>query len=81
MVTSIKGNIVYNSFIDQEVEDASRQAVYKFNRVVTLKNEKDHFSLRYTEFVIILVKAVQEQQKMIEELQKEISELKKGLIK
>ena len=41
------------------------------------QNENDHYGLRYAEFVVPLVKAVQEQQVMIEELKKEIEELKR----
>jgi len=35
--------------------------------------------LRYAEFVVPLVKAVQEQQKMIEQMQNRIAELEKRL--
>jgi hypothetical protein len=47
--------------------------------VRALQNEKDHYSLRYAEFVVPLVKAMQEQQEMIEELQNEVAALKKRL--
>ncbi|MBK9734409.1 MAG: hypothetical protein IPO92_05330 [Saprospiraceae bacterium] len=40
------------------------------------QNETDLYKLRYAEFVVPLVKAVQDQQKMIEELQKENAQLK-----
>jgi uncharacterized protein YlxW (UPF0749 family) len=43
------------------------------------QNEKDHYSLRYAEFVVPLVKAVQEQQKMIEQLQNKVAELERRL--
>jgi hypothetical protein len=40
------------------------------------ESEKDYYGLRYAEFTVPLVKAVQEQQAMIEVLRKEIQSLK-----
>jgi hypothetical protein len=40
--------------------------------------EADKYSLRYEEFIAPMIKAIQEQQKMIEELKQEIEELKNG---
>jgi len=76
---SNQGDIVYSGFIGQEVEAAAREVGYDFSGVVPPQNEKDHYSLRYAEFVVPLVKAVQEQQKMIEQLENEITALKKRL--
>ncbi len=39
---------------------------YDFSGVDAPRNEDDHYGLRYAEFVVPLVKAVQEQQEMIE---------------
>ena len=41
------------------------------------KNADDLYSLRYAEFVVPLVKAVQEQQLIIEELRGRIAELER----
>ena len=39
------------------------------------KNDKDPYSLSYADFVVPLVKGMQEQQKMIEEFQKQIADM------
>jgi len=69
-------------FLAQEVEKAARDAGYDFSGIEAPENN-GLYSLRYSDFVVPLVKAVQEQQKMIaemqqknEELQKQIDELK-----
>jgi cell division protein FtsB len=45
------------------------------------KNENDYYGLRYGDFVVPLVKAVQEQQAMIEELKSRNEELLKRIEK
>ena len=64
-------------FIAQEVEKAANETGFNFDAVKKPENDKDHYSLSYEEFVVPLVKAVQEQQKQIEDLKNEIEELKK----
>ena len=68
---------VMTGFIAQEVEEAARSVGFDFSGVDAPKNEKDMYGLRYAEFVVPLVKAVQEQQRMIQELKKRIEELEK----
>lgn len=63
-------------FIAQEVEDAARTSGFNFSGVDLPDNANDLYSLRYAEFVVPLVKAIQEQQSMIEAQQKEINLLK-----
>ena len=46
-------------FIAQEVEQAAKKIGYDFSGVDAPKNEKDMYGLRYDEFVVPLVKAVQ----------------------
>jgi hypothetical protein len=65
----------YSGFLAQEVEAAAKEIGYDFSGVDKPKNEKDLYSLRYSDFVVPLVKAVQEQQTMIEEQMKMIKEL------
>jgi hypothetical protein len=65
-----------SGFIAQEVEKAATATGYDFSGIIKPKSDKDHYSLSYESFVVPLVKAVQEQQKMIAELQKEVEELK-----
>ena len=72
--TGISTN-VQTGFIAQEVEEAAQKANYDFSGIDAPQNEEDNYGLRYAEFVTPLVKAIQEQQKMIEELQLKIKEL------
>jgi trimeric autotransporter adhesin len=67
--------MLYTGFIAQEVEAAAKLIGYDFSGVDAPKNEKDLYGLRYAEFVVPLVKAVQEQQILIQNLQKQILEL------
>jgi hypothetical protein len=55
-----------SGFIAQEVEKAAKESGYDFNGVVVPKTRKETYSLAYSQFVVPLVKAVQEQQVMIE---------------
>jgi len=72
-----------SGFIAQEVEAAVKQTGFNFSGVDVPTNAKALYGLRYAEFVVPLVKAVQEQQATIEKqqvlmniMQKEIEELK-----
>lgn len=71
-----KSKIRYTGFIAQEVERAAAQADFAFSGVVKPSNDQDHYSLRYAEFVVPLVKGMQEQQEIITALQSEVTELK-----
>jgi len=71
-----KSKVVYTGFIAQEVEQAAKKLNYDFSGVDAPKNEQGFYALRYGDFVVPLVKAVQEQQKQLEEQQKQIEELK-----
>jgi hypothetical protein len=59
-------------FIAQEVEEAAALIGFDFNGVDRPKNDMDMYGLRYAEFVVPLVKAVQEQQAIIESQQSKI---------
>jgi trimeric autotransporter adhesin len=76
---TIAENMRQSGFIAQEVEQAAMTAGYDFNGVLVPKNEKETYSLAYSQFVVPLVKAVQEQQQLIIKLQKEIEELKRKM--
>ncbi len=73
-----KDQIRYTGFIAQEVEAAARQAGYDFSGVDVPQNAGGLYGLRYAEFTVPLVKAVQEQQVVIEaqtvEIQKQGAE-------
>lgn len=67
-------------FIAQEVEKAANASGYDFSGIITPKTETDHYSLSYESFVVPLVKAMQEQQRMIEELEKQNAGLQKRVL-
>ncbi len=66
-------------FIAQEVEKAALSLGYDFSGVDKPKNKNDYYGLRYAEFVVPLVKAVQEQEAKIEQQQQTIAGLKAQL--
>lgn len=68
--------IIRTGFIAQEVDSISKQIGYDFDGVYKPQNSKDNFGLAYGEFVVPLVKAVQEQQKMIDSLRASVDSLK-----
>lgn len=74
-----KEKITYSGFIAQEVEAAAKELGYDFSGVDAPKNENDLYGLRYAEFVVPLVKAVQELSEKNEELTKRIEQLEKLL--
>ncbi len=70
-----KEAIIYTGFLAQEVEEAALAAGYKFSGVQTPADEHTPYTLSYSEFVVPLVKAVQEQQNIIEKLNERINSL------
>ncbi len=74
-----KETTVRSGFIAQEVEAAATQIGYDFNGVDKPQSEYDHYGLRYAEFVVPLVKGMQEQQIEIEKLKKQNDLLMKRL--
>ncbi|MCB0482812.1 MAG: tail fiber domain-containing protein, partial [Flavobacteriales bacterium] len=71
-----KERIIQTGFIAQEVEASAKKLGYDFSGVDAPKNENDNYGLRYSEFVVPIVKAMQEQQAIIEAQNKEIEKLK-----
>ncbi len=78
---------LYSGFIAQDVEKTAAQLGYHFSGVYTPQNEKDLYGLSYSDFVVPLVKAVQELTKQNEDLktgkdnqQKQMDELKTMLL-
>lgn len=64
----IKSEMLQTGFIAQEVEEATKSVGFDFSGVDKPKNENDYYGLRYAEFTVPLVKAVQEQQAIINDL-------------
>lgn len=71
-----KEAVVYSGFIAQDVEKLAKELNYEFSGVDAAKNDHDLYGLRYAEFVIPLVKAVQELSQQNEVLRREVDELK-----
>jgi len=69
-----KGSIRQSGFLAQDVEQAALSVGYDFSGVDAPKNEDDFYGLRYAEFVVPLVKGMQEQQAIIEQLKNEIAQ-------
>jgi hypothetical protein len=67
--------IKMTGFLAQDVETAAKSIGYNFSGVDVPKNSNELYSLRYSDFVVPLVKAVQEQQQIITDQQKIINEL------
>jgi hypothetical protein len=61
----------FSGFIAQEVEKASQESGYDFGGVEKPKNDNDLYTLRYADFVVPLVKAMQELNAKVERLEKE----------
>jgi trimeric autotransporter adhesin len=69
----------FTGFIAQEVEAAANSVGFEFSGVDKPTNDKAKYALRYAEFVVPLVKAVQEQQTVIEAQNRKIEELTRRL--
>lgn len=83
----IKRNIRYSGFLAQEVEATAEEIGYHFSGVDAPKNEGDRYGLRYSQFVVPLVKAVQELNEekedtaiKLQKLEEEIATLKALLL-
>jgi hypothetical protein len=57
---ALKGQILQTGFIAQEVEETALSLGFDFSGVDKPKNDSDFYGLRYAEFTVPLVKAVQE---------------------
>jgi hypothetical protein len=66
-----KEQIVYTGFVAQDVEKAAKELNYDFSGLDAAKNDKDLYGLRYAEFVVPLVKAVQELSKQNDDMKKD----------
>ena len=66
--------IKQSGFLAQEVEQAAQESGYDFSGVSKPKGDVKYYSLAYSEFVVPLVKATQEQQRTIEEQKEQIQQ-------
>ena len=72
--------IKYSGFLAQEVEKAAQASHYDFSGYAAPKNQYQLYTLSYEQFVVPLVKAMQEQQKMIEELKNRLAVLENNRV-
>jgi Tfp pilus assembly protein FimV len=70
------GKMVFNGFIAQEVDEAAKKLNYEFSGVDKPKTKDGIYGLRYDNFVVPLVKAVQELSAKNDDLQKQIDDLR-----
>jgi hypothetical protein len=68
-------------FIAQEVERAADEIGYEFSGIVEPANSESAYNLRYAEFVVPLVEAVQEEQKQIDRQEEQIQHQQKQIKK
>jgi heme exporter protein D len=71
--------IRHSGFIAQEVETLMKELDYDFSGLAKPQNDKDHYGLKYAEFVVPLVQSVKEHKKLLEEKQSKIDDLEKRL--
>ena len=71
--------IRFSGFLAQDVAQIANEVGYNFSGVDKPKNDKDIYGLRYAEFVVPLVKAVQELNQKLEAKDQEVEELRKQL--
>ena len=70
---------LHTGFLAQDVEKIADELGYQFDGIHKPTNDRDHYSLAYSQFIMPLVKAVQEQQEMIEDQWEMIKELEKDI--
>ncbi len=71
-----KEKIVFSGFIAQQVDQAAREASYNFSGINKPMGSTDIYGLRYDDFVVPLVKAMQQQQQSLAELKKKNEAIK-----
>jgi hypothetical protein len=63
---------LHTGFLAQDVERIATELGYSFDGIHVPTNNKDYYSLSYSQFIMPLVRSVQEQQQTIEEQSKKI---------
>ena len=67
--------IKFSGFLAQDVEVAAKEANYDFSGITIPNRSNELYTLSYEQFVVPLVKAVQEQQAIIEALQQQVESM------
>ena len=76
-----QGDKVFTCFIAQEVEEAAKAVDFDFSAVKKPVRSDDYYSLSYAEFVVPLVKAIQELYEQNRQLQNKLEALTTHLSK
>ena len=76
-----KAAIRYTGFIAQEVDSAAKASGYDFSGVDKATDSERMLGLRYAEFVVPLVKGMQEQHSIIQEQRALIQELRERVLR
>lgn len=71
--------ILHTGFLAQDIEKTADEIGYNFDGVHKPTSDKDNYSIAYTQFVMPLIKAIQEQQDMIKAQQLQINKLAQQL--
>jgi hypothetical protein len=74
-----KEKIQYTGLVAQEVETAANKVGYDFSGLHKPQNDKDTYGLNYTEFVVPLIKSVQELSSSNEDLRNQVNDLQSQL--
>jgi hypothetical protein len=75
-----KEKILYTGFVAQDVEAAAKKINYDFSGIYKPQNDKDAYGLSYSDFVVPLVKAVQELSTQNDSLKETVSTQQKANI-
>ncbi len=78
---SLDDKLIHTGFVAQDVEAAAKKMNFDFDGVDAPKNDKDAYGIRYAEFVVPLVKAVQELSKINDDKDSRINDLEERLAK
>jgi len=70
-----KEKTLLTGFVAQEVEQAAKETGFDFSGIDKPRTANGLYALRYAEFVVPLVKAMQEQQQLIKDLQDKVLSL------
>ena len=70
-----KSKVLYSGFVAQEVEKAAKSLHYDFSGVDAPENKDGFYGLRYGDFIVPLVKAVQELSKKNDSLEERVKAL------
>lgn len=74
-----KESVKYTGLIAQEVEQVVKETGYDFSGVIKPKNDRGTYAISYSEFVMPLIKSVQELQKQVDALKVLVIEIQKKI--